>query len=74
MLFKLDGIVIDSYSQILIVDSYNKRIYILDLDGYFFCYIVVDKLDCLFSLCVDIKNILFVVGKKSGKIKMINYI
>lgn len=71
--FKPGVIVTDNYGQILTADSHNERIHILDQDGKFLRYIVVQTSDCPFSLSVDIKNRLFLAGEKSGNIMVISY-
>lgn len=71
--FKPGVITTDNYGQILTADSHNERIHILDQDGQFLRYIVVQKSDCPFSLSIDIKNRLFLAGEKSGNIKIISY-
>lgn len=71
--FKPGVITTDNYGQILTADSHNERIHILDQDGQFLRYIVVQKSGCPFSLSIDIKNRLFLAGKKNGNIKIISY-
>lgn len=70
---KPDGITTDSQCRILIADSDNHKIHILDQDGEILRFITSDLSDSPFRLCVDTRNNLFVPERNSGNIKMIAY-
>lgn len=70
---KPDGINTDSQCRILIADSDNHKIHILDQDGEILRSITSDLSDGPFRLCVDTRNNLFVAERNSGNIKMIAY-
>lgn len=70
---KPDGITTDSQCRILIADSDNHKIHILDQDGEILRFITSDLSDSPFRLCVDTRNNLFVAERNSGNIKMIAY-
>lgn len=72
-LLKPDGLTTDSQCRILIADSDNHKIHILDQDGQFLRSMTSDISDGPFRLCVDARNNLFVAERKSGIIKMIAY-
>lgn len=72
-LLKPDGLTTDSQCRILIADSDNHKIHILDQDGQFLRFITSDISDGPFRLCVDTRNNLFVAERNSGNIKVIAY-
>lgn len=66
------GITSNSQSQILIADSQNKCIHILNHEGQFLSYIQ-NMLDS-FGLCVDKHDNLFVTEYSNGNVKVIRYL
>ena len=67
------GLTTDSQGHIIVGDSINHRVHILDQDGQFLRYIHCD-LSAPWGLCVDIRDNLFAAEWWSAKIKKIQYL
>lgn len=66
------GITSNSQSQILVADSHNNCIHILNHDGQFLSYI--QNMSDSFGLCVDKHDNLFVTECYNGNVKVIRYL
>ena len=62
----------DSQGMILVADSCEDRIHVVDFNGCFLRYIKIEGLSFLFGLCVDSRDNLF-VAEIPGKVKKIKY-
>lgn len=72
-IFKFLDIVIDSKSQIFIVDKLNRCVYIIDKDGQFIRIIGGFDLEELISISVFFEDNLWVGESKFGIVKVIQY-
>jgi tripartite motif-containing protein 2/3 len=67
------GLTTDSQGHIIVTDSNNHRVHIIDQDGQFLHYIHYG-LVYPYGLCVDIRDNLFVAERWSAKVKKIQYL
>lgn len=67
------GITSDSNGKILVVDTNNRCIHILDQDGHFIRYVDNCDLGHPWGICADTKDNLFVTELITGNVKKIQY-
>eukprot|EP00105_Crassostrea_gigas_P037112 XP_019921260.1 PREDICTED: uncharacterized protein LOC109618296 [Crassostrea gigas] len=71
--FNPRGITTDSLCRILISDSQNRRIHIIDQDGQFLRYIDSCGLYRPIALCINTEDNIFVADEGTGQVNVIEY-